>query len=122
MESEKCHLGGIIIRDLSSVVSNYRSTQTLDEYLKAQNVLGASACPCPLLSSCFTVGTPGRRMHAWRFSKNSEARACACHGSGAPPTRQCRVRVRAQRPWPGRAESFLHGCIHRAPRGECAAL
>ena len=41
MESEKCHLSGIIIRDLSNVVSNYRSTQPLDQYLKDQNVLGA---------------------------------------------------------------------------------
>ena len=42
MESEKCHLSGIIIRDLSCTVSNYRSTKTLDEYLKEQNVLGRS--------------------------------------------------------------------------------
>ncbi|CAL8464336.1 g3871 [Coccomyxa elongata] len=40
MESEKCHLGGIIIRDLSASVSNYRSTKTVDEYLKEQGVLG----------------------------------------------------------------------------------
>jgi carbamoyl-phosphate synthase small subunit len=40
MESEKCHLGAIIVRDLSVTVSNYRSTQTLDEYCKAQGVLG----------------------------------------------------------------------------------
>ena len=40
MESEKCHLSGIIIRDLSCTVSNYRSTKTLDQYLKEQNVLG----------------------------------------------------------------------------------
>jgi hypothetical protein len=30
MESSKCHLGAIIIRDLSIVVSNYRSVKTLD--------------------------------------------------------------------------------------------
>lgn len=40
MESEQVHLGAAIIRDLSSAVSNYRSTQTLDAYLKAQGVLG----------------------------------------------------------------------------------
>ena len=44
MESEKCHLSGIIIRDLSCTVSNYRSTKTLDQYLKEQNVLGALSC------------------------------------------------------------------------------
>ena len=51
MESERCHLSGIIIRDLSCTVSNYRSTKTLDEYLKEQNVLGEHYPSC-LLSSC----------------------------------------------------------------------
>ena len=36
MESDKCHLSGIIVRDLAAKVSNYRASQTLDEYLKAQ--------------------------------------------------------------------------------------
>lgn len=39
-ESEKCHLGAIIVRDLSIVVSNYRSTMSVDEYCKKHNVLG----------------------------------------------------------------------------------
>jgi carbamoyl-phosphate synthase small subunit len=39
-ESKQTHLGGVIVRDLSCVVSNYRSTQSLDEYLKEQGVLG----------------------------------------------------------------------------------
>ena len=38
MESSQCHLGGVIVRDLSLIVSNYRSTQTLDAYLKEQKV------------------------------------------------------------------------------------
>jgi len=41
-ESETCHLGAIIVRDLSIVVSNYRSTMTLDEYCNKYNVLGLS--------------------------------------------------------------------------------
>lgn len=40
MESTRCHLGGVIVRDLSIRVSNYRSAMTLDDYLKAQKVLG----------------------------------------------------------------------------------
>lgn len=40
MESSECHLGGIIVRDLSQTVSNYRSKQTLDAYCKKQNVIG----------------------------------------------------------------------------------
>lgn len=35
-ESSQAHLGGVIVRDLSCVVSNYRSKQTLDEYCKEQ--------------------------------------------------------------------------------------
>jgi carbamoyl-phosphate synthase small subunit len=31
MESSVCHLGGIIVRDLSCVVSNYRSVKTVDQ-------------------------------------------------------------------------------------------
>jgi carbamoyl-phosphate synthase small subunit len=41
-ESEKCHLGAVIVRDLSIVVSNYRSVMTLDQYCKKHNVLGIS--------------------------------------------------------------------------------
>lgn len=40
MESGKVHLSGVIVRDLSSAVSNYRSRQTLDEYLRRQGVPG----------------------------------------------------------------------------------
>jgi len=41
-ESECCHLGAVIVRDLSVTVSNYRSAMTLDEYCKKHNVLGIS--------------------------------------------------------------------------------
>lgn len=40
LESGKIHLTGIVVRDLSCVVSNYRSKYTLDEYLRAQKVPG----------------------------------------------------------------------------------
>lgn len=40
MESSKCHLGAVIVRDLSMKVSNYRSVKTLDQYLKEQKVMG----------------------------------------------------------------------------------
>ena len=38
MESSKCHLGAVIVRDNSIKVSNYRSNLTLDEYLKREGV------------------------------------------------------------------------------------
>jgi carbamoyl-phosphate synthase small subunit len=40
LESSQCHLGAIIVRDLSLTVSNYRSRIALDEYCKQQNVIG----------------------------------------------------------------------------------
>jgi carbamoyl-phosphate synthase small subunit len=40
MESSRCHLGGVVVRDLSLKVSNYRSAMTLDDYLRAEKVLG----------------------------------------------------------------------------------
>ena len=39
-ESDAVHLGGVIVRDLSPIVSNYRSVQTLDAYLKDAGVPG----------------------------------------------------------------------------------
>ena len=42
VESNKVFAAGLIIRDLSMVVSNFRSTQSLDEYLKAAGVVGIS--------------------------------------------------------------------------------
>ena len=59
MESEKAHLGGVIVRDLSCVVSNYRSTKTLDQYCKEQGVLGARSAhhcahPAPAVICCLS--------------------------------------------------------------------
>lgn len=42
VESKSCHLNGLIIRDLSSSVSNYRSKLTLQEYCEKSNVIGIS--------------------------------------------------------------------------------
>ena len=40
VESHKIFAAGLIIRDLSMVVSNFRATQSLDDYLKAAGVVG----------------------------------------------------------------------------------
>ena len=42
VESAKIWASGLIIRDLSSIVSNFRSEQTLDAYLTAAGVVGIS--------------------------------------------------------------------------------
>jgi len=40
VEATRIHAAGLIIKDLPLRVSNFRSTQTLPEYLKAENVVG----------------------------------------------------------------------------------
>lgn len=55
-ESDACHLGAVIVRDLSIAVSNYRSTMSLDEYCKKHNVLGISGLDTRALTK---VGWPG---------------------------------------------------------------
>lgn len=63
MESEKCHLSGIIIRDYSNTVSNYRSAKPLSQYLEEQGVMGASPVvhwqSMPACPSCMPV-PPGQ--------------------------------------------------------------
>mmetsp|Transcript_14066 Transcript_14066/g.24656 ORF Transcript_14066/g.24656 Transcript_14066/m.24656 type:complete len:339 (-) Transcript_14066:342-1358(-) len=39
-ESKKCHLGAIVVRDLSLCVSNYRAKLSLADYCKQQGVIG----------------------------------------------------------------------------------
>eukprot|EP00897_Mesotaenium_endlicherianum_P001213 jgi/Mesen1/1119/ME000123S00289 len=39
-ESRTCFLSGLVIRSLSNCVSNWRSTQTLPDYLEEKNVMG----------------------------------------------------------------------------------
>ena len=38
-ESERCQVAGLIIKDLPLLVSNFRSEQTLSDYLKSQNIV-----------------------------------------------------------------------------------
>ncbi len=40
VESRQVFASGLVIRDLSQTVSNFRSTQSLSDYLKANNVVG----------------------------------------------------------------------------------
>jgi carbamoyl-phosphate synthase small subunit len=40
VESEKIHAAGLIIKDLPLMTSNFRSQQTLSDYLKSQSVVG----------------------------------------------------------------------------------
>lgn len=40
VESTRIHAAGLIIRDLPLLASNYRSTQSLSDYLKSENIVG----------------------------------------------------------------------------------
>jgi carbamoyl-phosphate synthase small subunit len=40
VEADRIHAAGLIIKDLPLLTSNFRSQQTLSDYLKAQNVVG----------------------------------------------------------------------------------
>lgn len=40
VESSRIHAAGLIIKDLPILVSNFRSTQTLSDYLKSENIVG----------------------------------------------------------------------------------
>ncbi|MNJ96097.1 Carbamoyl-phosphate synthase small chain [compost metagenome] len=40
VESTRIHAAGLIIKDLPILISNFRSTQTLSDYLKSENVVG----------------------------------------------------------------------------------
>jgi carbamoyl-phosphate synthase small subunit len=42
LESDRVWVSGFVVRSLSPVVSNWRSRQTLDDYLRDQNVIGVS--------------------------------------------------------------------------------
>ena len=40
VESTRIHAAGLIIKDLPILTSNFRSSQTLSDYLKSENVVG----------------------------------------------------------------------------------
>jgi len=40
VEANKVHAAGLIIKDLPRLASNFRSTQSLSDYLKAENIVG----------------------------------------------------------------------------------
>jgi len=42
MESEKCHLGGFIVKEYSSIYSNQRAKGSLSDFLKENQVIGIS--------------------------------------------------------------------------------
>lgn len=80
-ESDGIHAAGLVIRDLPLLASNFRSEQTLDAYLKANNILGIADIDTRALTrilrdrgaqnGCIMAGEIGEReaiAHAREFS------------------------------------------------------
>ena len=74
VESTKVHTAGLIIRDLPLMASNFRSTQSLSDYLKAENIVGIAGIDTRKLtrilrekgaqSGAILVGTQGAEPSA----------------------------------------------------------
>ncbi|RFP16132.1 MULTISPECIES: glutamine-hydrolyzing carbamoyl-phosphate synthase small subunit [unclassified Duganella] len=74
VESTKVHTAGLIIRDLPLMASNFRSTQSLSDYLKAENIVGIAGIDTRKLtrilrekgaqSGAILVGTQGNEPSA----------------------------------------------------------
>jgi len=74
VESSKVHTAGLIIRDLPLMASNFRSTQSLADYLKAENIVGIAGIDTRKLtrilrekgaqSGAILVGTQGNEPSA----------------------------------------------------------
>ncbi|WP_295994142.1 glutamine-hydrolyzing carbamoyl-phosphate synthase small subunit [Rugamonas sp.] len=74
VESSKVHAAGLIIRDLPLLASNFRSTQSLSDYLKAENIVAISGIDTRKLtrilrekgaqSGAILVGTQGNEPSA----------------------------------------------------------
>ena len=55
LESYKAHLSGLVVRELSPVVSNWRSTRSLDEYLVAEGIPGLQGIDTRALTKTLRV-------------------------------------------------------------------
>jgi carbamoyl-phosphate synthase small subunit len=74
VESTKVHAAGLIIRDLPLMASNFRSTQSLSDYLKAENIVAIAGIDTRKLtrilrekgaqSGAILVGTQGNEPSA----------------------------------------------------------
>lgn len=64
-ESSKVHVEGIIVRDVSKVVSNFRATQSLEQYLEEADIMGVS-------------GLDTREIVSLMRDKGSQMGAMAC--------------------------------------------
>ena len=73
VEASKVHAAGLIIRDLPLLASNFRSTQSLGDYLKAENVMAIA-------------GIDTRKLTRILREKGAQAGAILTSSQGAEPS------------------------------------
>ena len=73
VEASKVHAAGLIIRDLPLLASNFRSTQSLGDYLKAENVVAIA-------------GIDTRKLTRILREKGAQAGAILTSSQGAEPS------------------------------------
>lgn len=78
VESRQVFASGLIIRDLSMTVSNFRSTQSLPEYLKANNVVAIAGIDTRKLTRI--LRTKGAQNGCIATGDNVEAALAAARG------------------------------------------
>ncbi|WP_083941210.1 glutamine-hydrolyzing carbamoyl-phosphate synthase small subunit [Pseudoduganella violaceinigra] len=88
VEAAKVHAAGLIIRDLPLVASNFRSHQSLSEYLKAENIVAIA-------------GIDTRKLTRILREKGAQAGAIVTGMQGAEPSAQQAVEL--ARSFPGLA-------------------
>jgi carbamoyl-phosphate synthase small subunit len=73
VEASKVHAAGLIIRDLPLLASNFRSTQSLSDYLKAENIVAIS-------------GIDTRKLTRLLREKGAQSGAILTGNQGAEPS------------------------------------
>jgi carbamoyl-phosphate synthase small subunit len=73
VEASKIHAAGLIIRDLPLLASNFRSTQSLSDYLKAENIVAIS-------------GIDTRKLTRLLREKGAQSGAILSGNQGAEPS------------------------------------
>jgi carbamoyl-phosphate synthase small subunit len=73
VEASKIHAAGLIIRDLPLLASNFRSTQSLSDYLKAENIVAIS-------------GIDTRKLTRLLREKGAQSGAILTGNQGAEPS------------------------------------
>jgi carbamoyl-phosphate synthase small subunit len=83
-EAARIHAAGLVIRDLPLLASNFRSEQTLDAYLRAENVLGLADIDTRKLTRI--LREKGAQAGACIDSRR-KSRCRRCGGAGAQLSR-----------------------------------